>query len=225
MHSSRTVLNFITVHFLRHYSTATLQANIVLCTTDIYEVSHLPQVTAKRFKSECPDLIKRSNRSVKYVKQQKVSISFPQLDQSTLRTAGSSDASLSSNYDMTSQLGYIILLADATGACFPLQFRCYKPHRVVRSALPEQLIAFAEMVDAAYTLAEEPRSMHPVSDVHLKLYTDNKSLFDVTSKGSRTSEKRLMVNIDAAREGCRKMEIWDIGFVKTPHNFADGITK
>ena len=61
--------------------------------------------------------------------------------------------------------------------------------------------------------------------VPMHLLTDSKSLFDIISKGTRTSEKRIMLDIHAAREGYRTREISNIGFVRSSSNLADGLTK
>ena len=87
-----------------------------------------------------------------------------------------------------------------------------------------EVIAFSDLFDVAVTLAAELKSLllQPVS---VQLFTDSKSLFDVFSKGSRTSEKRMMLDIAAAREGFREKVISDIGFVRKSDNVADGLTK
>lgn len=59
----------------------------------------------------------------------------------------------------------------------------------------------------------------------MQLLTDSRTLFDVISKGTRTSEKRLMLDVASAREGFRRMEISDIGFIRSSHNLADGLIK
>lgn len=87
-----------------------------------------------------------------------------------------------------------------------------------------EVIAFSDMFDVAVTLAEELRTIYKRS-VPLHLLTDNKALFDIISKGSRTSEKRMMLDIAAAREGFRDRVILDIGFVRSNDNLADGLTK
>jgi len=88
-----------------------------------------------------------------------------------------------------------------------------------------ELIAFSDMFDAAYTLAEELRQVIPAAAVPLHLFTDSKSLFDVISKGSKTSEKRLMLDIACTREGFARGDISNIGFIRTRDNLADGLTK
>lgn len=80
------------------------------------------------------------------------------------------------------------------------------------------------MVDVAVTLAEELRTIYERS-VPLNLLTDSKALFDIISKGSRTSEKRMMLDIAAAREGFRDRVISDSGFVRSTDNLGDGLTK
>lgn len=79
----------------------------------MFEVSYLTQVSEPWFSHELQDVIKRTSRTVNYVKDYHVSIDFPKLDLSTLHVIGYSDVSLSSNYGIMSQLGYILLLIDA----------------------------------------------------------------------------------------------------------------
>ena len=61
--------------------------------------------------------------------------------------------------------------------------------------------------------------------VPMHLMTDSKSLFDIISKGSRTSEKQIMLDIHATRQACQRHEISNIGFVRSEHSIADGLTK
>lgn len=191
----------------------------------LFEVSQLTQVTVDQFKENKTEIIRRTNRAVMYVKDESVAIKFPKLNLETLQVIGYSDASFCNNVDLTSQLGYIIFVGDGSGNVIPIQFKSYKARRVVRSAMAAELIGFADMFDYVFTLAEELRTLCPHSAVPVKLYTDNKGLFDIISKGTRTAEKRLMLDIAAAREGFRKHEISDIGLVRSEDNIADGLTK
>eukprot|EP00171_Calliarthron_tuberculosum_P000537 IDg537t1 len=87
-----------------------------------------------------------------------------------------------------------------------------------------EVIAFSDLFDRAATYAAELGEIYS-RRIPVQLFTDSKSLFDVISKGSRTSEKRLMLDIAAAREGFRNKTISDIGFVRSSSNIADGLTK
>ena len=62
-------------------------------------------------------------------------------------------------------------------------------------------------------------------NVPITMLSDSKSLFDVITKSTCTSEKRLMIDISAVREAYGKQEISDVGFVTTKNNPADAFTK
>ena len=57
------------------------------------------------------------------------------------------------------------------------------------------------------------------------ILTDSKSVFENISKGSRTSEKRIMLDIYAARQAYKTLEISNKDFVRSSHSLADGLTK
>ena len=57
------------------------------------------------------------------------------------------------------------------------------------------------------------------------LLADSKSLFDLISKGSRSSDKRIMIDIHATRDAYKSHEISNIGFVRSLASIADGLTK
>lgn len=59
----------------------------------------------------------------------------------------------------------------------------------------------------------------------LKLYTDSKCLFDVITKNTTTVEKRLIIDLQSARESYEKMEISDIAKIPSKANPADALTK
>lgn len=191
----------------------------------LFEIAQLAQITFERFSNSRKDIIKQANRAIQYAREHLVAIPFPKLDMKTIQVIGFSDASFANNADLTSQLGYICFLGDASGSSIPVHFKSYKARRVTRSVMAAELIAFSDLFDAAYTLADELRQLLPKFPIPVRLFTDNKSLFDVISKGSRTAEKRLMLDIAAAREGFWKHEISDIGFVRSNNNLADGLTK
>lgn len=87
-----------------------------------------------------------------------------------------------------------------------------------------EVVAFPDMSDAVVNISKDV-SRFLCRKVRLKLLTDSKCLFHVISKGSRTSEKRLMLGIAVTCEQLRIPEISDIGLVCSADNLTDGLTK
>ena len=189
-----------------------------------YQISALAQITESTYKSTPKTFITQINRATNYTRSHPVAITFHQLDKATIKILGYADASFSNNLDLSSQLGFIILLSDKTDKIIPIVFKSYKSKRFCRSAMAAEVIAFSDLFDAAFTIKHDI-SLLLGQDVQLQLFTDNKSLFDVISKGSRTSERRLMLDVAAAREGFKVGDISNIGLVRSERNIADGLTK
>jgi hypothetical protein len=61
--------------------------------------------------------------------------------------------------------------------------------------------------------------------LEIVILTDSLSLFDVSTKATATTEKRLMIDLAAAKESYKKKEIETIGFVRTEDNPGDVFTK
>ena len=190
----------------------------------LFEISQLAQITSYRFATSANACIKRLNSAVRYALDNDASLKFRRLERDSLRLVGFSDASYANNHDLTSQLGRIIMLSDKSNNSIPISFKSYKSRRVTRSVLSAEVIAFADLFDDA--LAIRSQLEHALQDtVPMHLLTDSKSLFDVISKGSRTSEKRIMLDIHATKQAYQSREISNIGFVRSENNLADGLTK
>eukprot|EP00171_Calliarthron_tuberculosum_P022721 IDg22721t1 len=175
----------------------------------LLNISQLAQVTEARFDDNRKSVIKQLNSAVKDAVDSQVSLVIPKLDLATVRVVGYSDSSYANNFDLSTQLGHICFLCDDSGKSTSISFKSYKSKRVVRSAMAGEVIAFSDLFDIAATLSEE-LSVVLTRKIAVQLLTDSKSLFDVISKGSRTSEKRTMLDIAAAREGFRDKVISDI---------------
>ena len=59
------------------------------------------------------------------------------------------------------------------------------------------------MFDEAFAI-KDTIEMAIANSVQLHLLTDSKSLFHIISKGSRTNEKRLILDVYAARKGYKE---------------------
>lgn len=106
-----------------------------------------------------------------------------------MRIIGFSDASFAGNKDLTPQLEYNVLIGDGVSIIVSIFFKSYKAFRVTRPVVAAYLITDRDMLDVAFTPLEELESFHSPQNINLKLFTDNKTLFDVVSKGTETSKK------------------------------------
>ncbi len=189
-----------------------------------FEISQPAQVNEDRYLPEQPEIVRRLNRATRYAAEHRVSLKIAAVDQESLGVVGFADASFANNHDLSTQLGHICFLTDGHSRSVPISFKSYMSKRVVRSAMAGEVIAFSDLFDIAATLASELGDIYG-RRIPVQLLAGSKSLFDVISKGSRTSEKRTMLDIGAAREGFGDKVISDIGFIRSSNNIADGLTK
>lgn len=73
----------------------------------------------------------------------------------------------------------------------PLVFRSYKARSITIYGISFEFVAFRDKLYHAVPIAQDI-SLMLAEKISIQLFTKNKSLFDVISKGSRTSEKRMM---------------------------------
>lgn len=87
-----------------------------------------------------------------------------------------------------------------------------------------EVAAFMEGFNHAFSIARDLQTMLGRS---MKVYTitDSKQLFDALTKGKHTTERRLMIDIMAARQAYRRFEIAAIELIRGADNPADGLSK
>lgn len=112
---------------------------------------------------------------------------------------GYSDVGFTGNHDLSSQLGRIVLMMDDHNSAVPILYQSYKLRRVTRSVLAAEVIAFSDLFDDAFALRTHLEGLLD-RPVPIHLLTDSKSLFDILTHGMQTFEKRLMLDIHAARQ-------------------------
>jgi hypothetical protein len=85
-------------------------------------------------------------------------------------------------------------------------------------------MAFADGVDMAVMLKHDIERMLDRT-IPIQVFTDSLSLFDVITRSTTTVEKRLMIDIAAAKEAYKEGTLDTIGFIRTRFNPADAFTK
>lgn len=190
----------------------------------MFEISQLAQVAAERYEQDNVNILRRLNKAVKLAVDNPIGLRIPRLDLDSIQLVGFSDASFAINHDLSTQLEYIVFIVDNQGNSGATTFKYYKSKRIVRSAMADEFIAVSDMFDTASATVSEIEDLYG-RHIPLQLFTYSKSLFDVISKGSLSSEKRLMLDVVAARAVFRDRLISDIGFVRRDRNLADGLTK
>lgn len=152
-----------------------------------------------------------------------VRLKYPKLDWKSLYLLVYTDGSFANN-GLESQIGYVILLADKTGHASILHFSSTKAKRICRSALTAEALSFVAGLDFAYMLKADLQEMLGMS-IPMKILTDSEPLFNIITRERITTEKRLMLDLAAARESYRRREIDNIGLISSEHNIADALTK
>lgn len=184
-------------------------------------VNFLSQCTEKTFTG----MIKLFNDTVRNLQNERSrGLFMRKLDLNTVHVKVFSDAAFANNTDLSSQLGFICLLCDQNDNCNIINFSSHKSRRIVRSVLGGEVYAFADAFDSAYTLKMDLENILE-RKISLQMFTDSKSLFDIITKCSGTTEKRLLIDIKAVREAYERFEVSDVGFVRSENNPADAFTK
>lgn len=188
-------------------------------------VAKAQQLTEIQFSEEKEKHVKSINALVSYIhRTEHVELKFPKLDHSSLRIQAYTDAAFSDNADLSSQLGYIIFLADKSNNCQPLIWSSHKSKRVTRSVLGSEVMAFADGFDMAYSLKHDLQLILK-KEMPLVMLTDSLSLFDIVTKASSTKEKRLAIDLACVNQAYQNFEIHTLGFIRSENNPADALTK
>jgi hypothetical protein len=158
--------------------------------------------------------IKNPNRGLKFVK----------LDINTLQLIAFTDASFANNKDLSSQIGYIIVLSDATKKANIVHWSSVKCKRVTRSVLASELYGMAHGFDIGTAIKSTIDKILQI-DIPLVLCTDSKSLYDCLVRLGTTQEKRLMIDVMCLRQAYERRQITEVKWIDGESNPADAMTK
>jgi hypothetical protein len=135
------------------------------------------------------------------------------------------DSFFANNYDFTSQIGFVIVLADKRNKANIIHWSLIKCKRVTRSVLASELYRMAYGFDIEATIKSTLEQILRIKTLTLLLCTDSKSLYDCLVKLGTTQEKRLMVDLMCLRQSYERREITEIKWINRDNNPANAITK
>ena len=185
-------------------------------------INRAAQVTEANFSRN--SLRELNNAIVHVLNTKEVKLTYPKLHEDSLHLRAYADASFATNYDMSSQLGYLILLCDMNDRCHVLAYKSRKSRRVVRSIMAGETYAFADALDFTLSVRHDLTTIYN-RRIPISMFTDSKQLFDVITKATYPTERRLMIDVAAARECYTRFEISNIALVRGDDNPADALTK
>ena len=149
---------------------------------------------------------------------------FAPLDPDSLQLIIFTDASFANNKDLSSQIGFIIALADRNNQANILHWSSIKCKRITRSVLAAELYAMAHSFDKGMVIKTTIEKILNKS-IPLIICTDSKSLYDCLVKLGTTNEKRLMIDLLCLRQSYERREIAEVKWIDGNTNPADAMTK
>jgi hypothetical protein len=145
------------------------------------------------------------------------------------------DASFANNPDLSSQMGYVIVLGNekATKKSFEftgniIHWSSVKCKRITKSVLALEVYAMAESVNMAVaigTTIDRIIAKLGAPSVSIVVCTDFLFFYECFVKLGTIKEKRFMINIMAIRQAYERQEMRNIRWINNRDNPADAITK
>jgi hypothetical protein len=158
------------------------------------------------------------------------------MDLSTAKLMVFTDGSFANNKDLSSQLGYLIVLvneSEGPGDTFTVRgniihWSSTKCKRITRSVLASELYGMVGGVDLAIAISTTLRMITErleLPTMPLIVCTDSYSLYECLVKLGTTDEKRLMIDVLALRQSYERREITEVRWIAGNDNPADAFTK
>ena len=118
----------------------------------------------------------------------------------------------------------LILLTDSTTNALPVSISYIKSPYIARSILGLDIVAISDMFYEAFAVRQKLQQIRGLL-APLHLMTDSKCLYDVLSKNTRISKRRLMIDVASAREANQARAVDNIGFVWSGFDLTDSLNK
>jgi len=151
-------------------------------------------------------------------------LKFVKLDINTLKLLAFTDASFANNKDLSSQIGYVLVLSDGSNKANIIHWSSIKCKRVTRSVLASELYGMTHGFDIGTAIKSTLDKVLQVN-IPLVLCTDSKSLYDCLVRLGTTQEKRLMIDVMCLRQSYERRQIAEVKWIDGETNPADAMTK
>lgn len=185
-----------------------------------FDLSYAAQST--KFSS---DDISALNKRLKWqMDNQSRGLKYVKLDRNSLQLVVFTDSSFVNNRDLSSQIGFIVCLADSTNKANIIHWSSIKCKRVTRSVLAAELYGMAHRFDIGVVIKATLGKLLQ-ADIPLILCTGSKSLYDCLVKLGTTHEKRLMIDVMSLRQSYERREVTEVKWIHGHNNPADSMTK
>lgn len=117
-----------------------------------------------------------------------------------------------------------MVLASASGQARVICFASQKSRQVVRLVLGAAIFTFVDGVDEALLLRHDFRILL-VRYLPYKALTDSPSMFRIRIRSTTTTERHLMIYLQAASEGLDRRDISEVGWIERSKNISYLIKK
>ena len=182
------------------------------------------QLSQRKADEATEEDFKRLDITLKRVREESVELLYGNVDLETAEVHVFADASFATNADLSSQLGYVVLLVDQDSNCSLITWSSSKCKRVTRSVLAAELYAIANAFDVAFAITHTFECILG-RKVELRVFTDSRTLFDSIISFCSMTEKRLLIDIACLRQAFRSGELANLGWIRSCENVADALTK
>jgi hypothetical protein len=195
--------------------------------------------TAAQTQNPAEKEVKELNKRLEWQKNNRErGIHYVAIDLETTKVFTFVDASFANNKDLSSQIGYVLVLANEREVGTDkkeillrgniIHWSSTKCRRITRSVLASELYAMTQGIDTTFsintTLTVIMKQLG-FEKLPIIICTDSYSLYECMVKLGSTKEKRLMIDLMAMRQSYERRELSEIRWINGKDNPADAMTK